>query len=183
MFQAYIVCVFEYRSSMNKNIGYVSFLGYISTIFLANWAIARFGFVSVGFGLLAPAGVYFVGLAFTLRDTTQRFLGNKMAIIAIVIGAGLSYFVSPDFALASGVAFLVSEFADYAIYTPLSKKNWLASVALSNTVGTIVDSALFLYLAFGSLDFITGQIVGKLWMTVLAIIVLIPVRNKIINKD
>jgi len=78
---------------------------------------------------------------------------------------------------------LVIEFADYAIYTPLSKKNWLSSVALSNTVGTIVDSALFLYLAFGSLDFITGQIVGKLWMTVLAIIVLIPVRNKIINKD
>ena len=34
-----------------------------------------------------------------------------MAIVAIVIGAGLSYFVSPEFALASGVAFLVSEFA------------------------------------------------------------------------
>ena len=168
---------------MNKNIGYVSFIGYISTIFLANWAIARFGFVSVGFGLLAPAGVYFVGLAFTLRDTTQRFLGNKMAIVAIVIGAGLSYFVSPEFALASGVAFLVSEFADFAIYTPLSKKNWLASVGLSNTVGTVVDSALFLYLAFGSLDFITGQIVGKLWMTVLAIIILIPIRDRLIPKD
>ena len=96
----------------------------------------------------------------------------------------MSYHSKPSsVALASGVAFLVSEFADYAIYTPLSKKNWLASVALSNTVGTFVDSALFLYLAFGSLDFITGQIVGKLWMTVLAIIVLIPVRNKIINKD
>ena len=168
---------------MNKKIGYGSFVGYISTIFLANWAIARFGFVSVGFGLLAPAGVYFVGLAFTLRDTTQRYLGNKMAVLAILIGAGLSYFVSPDFALASGVAFLISEFADYAIYTPLSKKNWLASVGLSNTVGTIVDSALFLYLAFGSLDFISGQIIGKLWMTVIAIIILIPIRNKLIRQN
>jgi len=41
---------------------------YILTIFAANWAITQFGLVPVGFGLLAPAGVYFAGLAFTLRD-------------------------------------------------------------------------------------------------------------------
>jgi hypothetical protein len=40
---------------------------YISTIFVANLAIERFGLVPVGFGLYAPAGVYFVGLAFTFR--------------------------------------------------------------------------------------------------------------------
>jgi hypothetical protein len=32
-----------------------------------------------------------------------------------------------------------------------------------------VDSIIFLWLAFGSLDFLMGQIVGKLWMVVLAI--------------
>lgn len=72
-------------------------------------------------------------------------------------------------ALASGAAFLVSELADLAVYTPLRARSWAAAVALSNTVGAVVDSALFLWLAFGSLDFLAGQVLGKLWMTALAV--------------
>ena len=30
---------------------------YVATIFAADWAIAAFGIVPVGFGLMAPAGV------------------------------------------------------------------------------------------------------------------------------
>jgi hypothetical protein len=51
-------------------------------------------------------------------------------------------------------------------------------VALSNTVGLVVDSALFLALAFGSLEFLAGQVVGKLWMTVLAVALLWAVRRR-----
>ena len=36
-------------------------------------------------------------------------------------------------------------------------------------VGLVVDSVIFLYLAFGSLDFLAGQVVGKAWMVLLAI--------------
>jgi uncharacterized PurR-regulated membrane protein YhhQ (DUF165 family) len=36
-------------------------------------------------------------------------------------------------------------------------------------VGLIVDSIVFLWLAFGSLEFLLGQIVGKLWMVLLAV--------------
>ncbi len=51
---------------------------YVATIFVANWAIiAAFGVVPVGFGLMAPAGVYFAGLAFTFRDLTQEKLGRQ----------------------------------------------------------------------------------------------------------
>jgi uncharacterized PurR-regulated membrane protein YhhQ (DUF165 family) len=153
-------------------VGLLSLAGYIATIFLANWAIARFGIVPVGFGLMAPAGVYFVGLAFTFRDTTQRALGREWSVVAILIGAGLSAWVSPEFALASGVAFLFSEFADFAVYTPLADKRWLAAVVASNIVGTVVDSIIFLWLAFGSLEFLAGQVVGKLWMTAAAIAVI-----------
>jgi uncharacterized PurR-regulated membrane protein YhhQ (DUF165 family) len=45
-------------------------------------------------------------------------------------------------------------------------------------VGAAIDSAVFLWLAFGSLDFIAGQIVGKLWMTVVAAIILMAIRFK-----
>jgi uncharacterized PurR-regulated membrane protein YhhQ (DUF165 family) len=145
---------------------------YIGTIVLANWAIQTFGLVPVGLGLMAPAGVYFAGLAFTFRDLVQEQLGRGWTASAIVLGAALSALVSPQFALASGVAFLVSELADFAIYTPLRQRHWLGAVVASNTVGLVADSALFLGLAFGSLEFLAGQVVGKLWMTLLAVVLL-----------
>jgi hypothetical protein len=145
---------------------------YVLCIFGANWAISVFGIVPVGLGLFAPAGVYFAGLSFTARDIIQEALGRWWTIGAIVVGAALSAFLSPQLALASGIAFLVSEGLDLAVYTPLRTRHWLSAVAASNTVGTVVDSALFLWLAFGSLDFFWGQVVGKSWVTLVAVGVL-----------
>ena len=81
-------------------------------------------------------------------------------------------------ALASGVAFLVSETADFGIYTPLAKRRFLLAVLLSSTVGLLLDSALFLYLAFDSLDHFWGQVVGKGWAVLAAMPVLWWVRRK-----
>jgi uncharacterized PurR-regulated membrane protein YhhQ (DUF165 family) len=142
---------------------------YVLTIFAANWAITTFGLVSVGFGLMAPAGVYFAGLAFSLRDGLQEAAGRRWVLAAIVIGAALSAALSGPLALASGVAFLVSELADYAVYSPLRGRSWVGAVVASNTGGAVVDSALFLWLAFGSLDFLAGQVVGKTWVTLIAV--------------
>jgi uncharacterized PurR-regulated membrane protein YhhQ (DUF165 family) len=150
--------------------------GYIGSIVLANWLIVHLGVVPVGFGLYAPAGVYAAGLAFTFRDLTQDALGRWWTAGAILIGAGLSALLSPQLALASGIAFLASEGLDFAVYTPLKERHWLSAVALSNTVGLVVDSVLFLTLAFGSLAFLPGQIVGKAWMTLLAVVILWGVR-------
>lgn len=152
--------------------GWITAALYIGTVFAANWAITHIGMVPVGLGLLAPAGVYFAGLAFSLRDLTHDALGRMAVLLAIIMGAVLSGLLSPQLALASGVAFLVSELADFAVYTPLRGRSWLGAVALSNTVGLLFDSVLFLWLAFGSLDFLPGQIVGKAWMTALAVGVL-----------
>jgi len=152
-----------------RTVGIITLIGYILTIFAANLAITALGIVPVGFGLMAPAGVYFAGLAFSLRDALQETLGRRWVIAAILIGALVSAGLSAQLALASGLAFLVSELADFMVYTPLRQRTWLGAVVASNTVGTIVDSALFLWLAFGSLEFLAGQIVGKLWMTALAV--------------
>jgi uncharacterized PurR-regulated membrane protein YhhQ (DUF165 family) len=161
-------------------LGVPALAGYIGTIFAANWAIERFGFVSVGFGYEAPAGVYFAGLAFTFRDLTQATLGKRWAVAAIGAGALLSWTVSARFAGASAVAFLVSELADFAVYTPMLRRGWLRAVAVSNAVGLVVDSALFLWLAFESLEFLPGQVIGKTWMTLLALAVLTPLRTRVI---
>jgi len=147
------------------------FVAYIATIFAANWAVARFGVIPVGFGLMAPAAVYFVGLAFPLRDGLQRVSSRRWAVLAILLGAGLSYLVSPRFAVASGLTFLISETCDMLVYTPLQKR-FATAVLLSSAAALVVDSVLFLTLAFGSLQFLPGQIVGKAWMTLLAVIVI-----------
>lgn len=149
---------------------------YVGCVVAANWLIVHVGLVPVGFGLLAPAGVYAAGVSFTARDLLQESKGRAWTIGAIVIGAALSGLLSPQLALASGCAFLLSESADMLVYTPLRERHWLWAVGLSNTVGLVVDSVLFLLLAFGSLDFLAGQIVGKLWMTVLAVVLLAVIR-------
>jgi|HigsolmetaAR201D_1030396.scaffolds.fasta_scaffold02454_4 uncharacterized PurR-regulated membrane protein YhhQ (DUF165 family) len=153
-------------------LGIIALISYILTIFAANVAISLIGVVPVGFGLMAPAGVYFAGLAFSLRDAIQETLGRRWVVAAILIGALVSAFLSAQLALASGIAFLLSELADFAVYTPLRQRSWFAAVAVSNTVGAVVDSALFLWLAFGSLEFLLGQITGKLWMTLLAVVLI-----------
>lgn len=157
-------------------VGIAALAGYVACVLAANWAIDRFGFVPVGFGLEAPAGVYLAGATFTLRDLTQDALGRSWVLIAILVGAVLSAAISPRFALASGIAFGVSELVDLAVYTPLRERGLLRAVAASNAVGLVADSALFLWLAFGSLDLLAGHVLGKVWMTMVAIALLALLR-------
>jgi uncharacterized PurR-regulated membrane protein YhhQ (DUF165 family) len=151
-------------------------VAFIATIFAANWAIAHFGLVPVGFGLVAPAGVYFAGLAFTFRDLTQDRLGRRAVVLCILAGAVLSALVSARFAMASGLAFLLSEGADFAVYTPLRERGWLRAVLASNVIGLVVDSVVFLWLAFGTVGYLPGQVIGKLWVTLLAVAALAAYR-------
>lgn len=156
---------------------------YAATIFAANWAIATFGLVPAGFGLMAPAGVYFAGLTLTFRDLTQERLGRKAVVVAILFGAALSALVSSRFALASGVAFLFSELADFGVYTPLRKRFWLWAMVPSNLVGAVLDSLIFLALAFGSLEFLVGQVLGKTWVTLLAVPFFWALRGRLIGRE
>jgi uncharacterized PurR-regulated membrane protein YhhQ (DUF165 family) len=162
-------------------------VGYIGTIFMANWFIGHVGtqfdpggphVIQVWPGIYAPSGVLWVGVALVLRDMVQFFLGRRVSIGAMLIGAAASYFVAPSLALASATAFLLSETADLAVYTPMIRRGWLvAAVFASSTVGLIVDSIVFLTLAFGSLEFLEGQIIGKLWMTAAAAFVIWLLRR------
>jgi uncharacterized PurR-regulated membrane protein YhhQ (DUF165 family) len=154
---------------------------FAATIPAANWMIGNVGecipqgpcLIPVGFGLHAPSGVLLVGLALVLRDWVHEAGGATAALAAIGLGGLVSWLFAPQaLVLASVLAFVIAELADLAVYAPLrAKRLWLA-VLLSGIVGAAVDSAVFLWVAFGSLDFIAGQIIGKLWMTLIAAVVL-----------
>jgi uncharacterized PurR-regulated membrane protein YhhQ (DUF165 family) len=159
---------------VDESVSTIRPLGYVASIFGANWALLTFGSVPVGFDLVAPAGVYLAGLTFWLRDLTHDVFGWRWTFAAVLLGAALSGFLSGPLALASGLAFLVSETTDLLVYAPVRRRNRIAAVGLSNTIGLVVDSALFLWLGsmavpFISLDQFWGQVVGKGWMTLLAV--------------
>ncbi len=172
-----------------KNIEGVSFLVlFCLTIPAANWMIGHVGTVCaangpcllpVAPGLMAPSGVLMIGAALVLRDLVQRRLGVEFGIGAIVAGAAISAAIAPAaLVIASAAAFLISEFADFAVYTPLARRRLVLAVAASSLAGLVVDSIVFLWLAFGSLDFLLGQIVGKLWMVLLAIPLVAYLRRR-----
>ncbi len=154
--------------------GALFFAGFIACIPLANWLIANVGtvcpeggpcLIPVAPGLMAPSGVVMVGLALVLRDLVQRRLGVKIAIVGILTGAIISATFAPRaLVLASALAFLLSELADLMVYTPLQRRGLVLAVFASSIVGLVVDSVLFLWLAFGNLEFLLGQVVGKAWM-------------------
>jgi uncharacterized PurR-regulated membrane protein YhhQ (DUF165 family) len=150
------------------------------TIPAANWLIGNVGtscatpqgpcVVPVAPGLMAPSGVMLAGIALVLRDLVQRRLGTGLSALAILCGSGLSALLAPAaLVIASATAFLLSEFADLAVYTPLARRRLVAAVVASSLVGLVVDSIVFLWLAFGSLDFLLGQVVGKSWMVLLSV--------------
>ena len=175
------------------------FLAFIACIPAANWMIGHVGPVCVPHGpclvpvapwgpgghpLMAPSGVLMIGLALVLRDMVQRRLGRTVALVAIVAGAALSGAVAPpQLIVASASAFLLSELADFAVYTPLQSRGLVLAVLASSVVGLVVDSVLFLWLAFGSLEFLTGQILGKLWMVLLALPVVHWIRKREIAQQ
>lgn len=168
--------------------GYFYLAAFALCIPAANWLIGNVGtfcvpdgpcLIPVAPGLTAPSGVLMIGLALVLRDLVQRTLGVKWAAGAVVVGAGLSaLFAPPALVVASAAAFLLSEMADLAVYTPLQKRGLVLAVFASSVVGLVIDSAVFLYLAFGSLDYITGQVVGKTWMVLAALPVIHMMRKR-----
>jgi uncharacterized PurR-regulated membrane protein YhhQ (DUF165 family) len=160
---------------------------YLATIPLANWFIGHVGtqefpggphVIPVGFGYTAPSGVLLIGLALAMRDAVQRLAGRWLVLAAIAIGVALSYWVNPAIATASAVAFGIGELADFSVFTPLSRRHLVAAVVISGIIGGIVDTFLFLQIAFGSTDYWQGQVIGKTFMAAAAGIAIYGIRRR-----
>lgn len=168
-------------------VSWLYLIAFAGTVPLANWMIQNVGttcvpqgpcLIPVGFGLQAPSGVLAIGLALVLRDLVQRRLGLVWAILAIFLGGVLStVFAPPALVIASATAFLLSEFADLLVYTPLQKRRLVLAVFASGVVGLLVDSALFLWIAFGSLTYLPGQALGKAIVVVASLPVIVWMRR------
>jgi uncharacterized PurR-regulated membrane protein YhhQ (DUF165 family) len=146
-------------------------LAFIGSIVVANYATSVFGLVPIGFGLAVTAGTFAAGAALILRDGLQVAAGRKWAVAAVVVGALLSYVLAEPFiAIASGIAFLVSELVDFAVFTPLRERSLPRAVLVSSVVSAPVDTVLFLHIAgFGvTWQAVLGQFIVKTVMALAA---------------
>lgn len=170
----------------------IFFILFLAMIPAANYTLLHFGtscpthepciipvwFVPV---IYAPSGVLFAGCAFVLRDVLQRLSGLYTSLVAVITGTFISYlYVEPGIALAGCLAYFSSEISDTIIYSFLQKYNLILAIIISASVGLIIDSLVFLRIAFHSYAFLDGQIIGKLWMVILSIPFIHLLRKKLV---
>ncbi|MEN8658307.1 MAG: VUT family protein [Marivita sp.] len=150
----------------------IAFALFASTIPAANWLIGNVGsrtpngpcVIPVGFGLMAPSGVLMIGLALVLRDWLHELAGCRWSFVAVLVGGALSaLFSPPELAVASASAFTLAEMSDLTVYARLRKHGKSLAVMASQVVGAAVDSALFVFIAFGSLEFSAGTTLAKIY--------------------
>ena len=144
--------------------GIAALVVYIGTILAANWMTARFGLVPIGFSLAVTAGTFSAGFALVARDWVQVESGRRVVLVAILAGAVLSALTTnAALALASGIAFLVSELVDLGVFTPIRARSLPLAVLVSSVVSAPVDTVLFLHLAgFGvTWQAVAGQFIVK----------------------
>ncbi|KQU75454.1 beta-carotene 15,15'-monooxygenase [Aminobacter sp. DSM 101952] len=172
---------------MNRASGWVSLAAFIGCVPAANWLIAHFGTVCVPDGpclipvwpgILAPSGVLLAGLSFVLRDLVQEALGVFWAIAAVLIGGLIAAFIaSPVLAVASVTAFLFAETVDLLVFSGLRRRGLVLASVTSSVIGLLLDSLIFVQIAFGGSAYIVGQSIGKAWMILAALPLLIAIQR------
>ena len=141
---------------------YLNTVVYVFLIVLVNWLFTVVPLVELPGGTMWPPVSLVVGFIFVARDFAQREVGHWV-LAAMGVGVVLSYFMaSPQVALASASAFLISELLDWAVYTytkrPLSER-----IIYSSALGTPVDSIVFLsMLGYFSIAGAAAMTVSKL---------------------
>ena len=140
---------------------------YVLLVVAANWMTATFGLVPIGFGLAVTAGTFAAGAVLIARDAVQLTSRRWVVLACIAAGAVLSALTStPALAVASFLAFAVSEVVDWGVFTPLRQRSLAQAVVVSSVVSAPVDTVLFLWIAgFGvTWQAVLGQFLVKTGM-------------------
>jgi uncharacterized PurR-regulated membrane protein YhhQ (DUF165 family) len=121
-------------------------LVYVLLIPFVNWTFAHVPTLPMPDGGFWAPAAFFTGLVLVFRDFAQREVGHWI-FIPLIIGVAISFVMAPPaIALASALAFAISETVDWAIYTA-SKRTLSQRVMISSLVAAPLDTAAFWYMA------------------------------------
>lgn len=116
---------------------------YIVTVVVCNAFYHYMPTIDLGPLGATEAGAILFGCVFIFRDYVQRAVGHYV-ILCMLLAAVLSfYFADPYVAVASVLAFGVSEVVDWLLFT-VSKKKFHQRVLLSSLLATPLDTTVFL---------------------------------------
>jgi queuosine precursor transporter len=118
---------------------------YVVCIVLVNWTFTVLAPWPTPLGDLYIANVI-VGFVFVLRDYAQREVGHKVLLATLVAGVITYVMVDPAIAVASITAFVISEMADWAIYS-FTKRPLQSRILISSLVSVPLDTLAFQHLA------------------------------------
>lgn len=93
--------------------------------------------------LLHPLAVV-TGLVFVLRDFVQREMRHLVLVVMVLAIAWSVYYAWWVIALASGLAFAISEFFDWLVFT-FTKYRLSTRILVSSAVAAPIDTTVFLY--------------------------------------
>ena len=118
---------------------------YVAAIVVVNWMFTAIVPWSTPLGDLYLANVV-VGFIFVLRDYAQREVGHYILFATALAGVLTWFMVDPAIAAASITAFILSETADWGVYSflrrPLSQR-----ILISSMIAVPLDTLAFQYLA------------------------------------
>ena len=84
------------------------------------------------------------GMVFVVRDFVQREMGHRVLILMAIAVAWSFFYAWPVIALASGIAFAVSELVDWLVFT-FTKYRLSTRILISSALAAPVDTTVFLY--------------------------------------
>ena len=119
-------------------------LVYILLIPFINWSFTWAPMWEVLPGWAFNPVTIVTGLVLVVRDFAQREVGHEVLIAMLIALALTALFAGKELALASGLAFLISEMGDWAMFT-FTKLRLSSRVLLSSALAAPLDTSLFLY--------------------------------------
>lgn len=84
------------------------------------------------------------GMVFVVRDFVQREMGHRVLVLMALAVAWSFYYSWPVIALASGIAFAISETSDWLLFT-FTKYRLSTRILLSSALAAPIDTTVFLY--------------------------------------
>lgn len=126
-------------------------LSYVISILAVNWLFAPSQLVEgVTFWKTAWGDLFLanliVGAVFVLRDYAQREIGHRILIATVLAGVLTYFMVDPAIAVASLVAFVISETADWSVFS-FWKKSVQSRILVSSMIAVPLDTVVFQHLA------------------------------------
>lgn len=128
-------------------------------------------------------GAFTYPVTFLVTDLTNRAVGpaaaRRVAWIGFAVAAVVSLALAPwRIAVASCTAFLVAQVLDISVFNRWRRQTWWKAPLIGSIVASVVDTAIFFFLAFAGTDMdwrllAAGDLAVKL---VMAVLLLAPYR-------